>query len=303
MDRLSKSGILLVLAVVGCQPADPPAQRDVPVVDRTRHSVDLDEIQFNTFKPNTPLIRLSDATDLLTVDLRDLIRPVTNPSYVPADQIRDLDLDDQVIGYTDGEQAWAFLVRVLNFREIVNGTFAGTPVVVTWCPLCLSAIVYDRRVDGRTLTFGNTSAVYESNMVMYDHETGSYWWQVAGRCVVGELNGRRLNPLPSILCSWSEWRQAHPQTLVLVPAEGLLAQHHRRDWPRYEREIDQGLFVYPVTKRSLDARLSPSTRVWLRGTGAEAKAIAIDQNQLSAHIANPDDSSPVKTSYTDPKNS
>ena len=62
------------------------------------------------------------------------------------------------------------------------------PLVVTYCPLCHSGVVYSRDLDGRMLLFGNTSALYESDMVMYDHQTGSYWFQVLGEAIVGPFS-------------------------------------------------------------------------------------------------------------------
>ena len=66
-------------------------------------------------------------------------------------------------------------------HEIVNDVFNGVPVLITYRPLYFSGVVYHRELDGKLLTFGNTSPLYQSDLVMYDHQTGSYWSQVGAR--------------------------------------------------------------------------------------------------------------------------
>lgn len=94
-------------------------------------------------------------------------------------------------------------MNVLNFRELVTDEIGGVPVLITYCPLCFSGVVFDREVDGLVLIFGNTSALYQSDLVMYDHQTGSYWFQVGGEAVMGTLTGARLKILPSTTMEWA----------------------------------------------------------------------------------------------------
>ena len=118
--------------------------------------------------------------------------------------------DDLVLGYVSESDAFAYPIKMLDLHEIVHDVIDGVPVLVTYCPLCGSGVVYNRELDGDTLIFGNTSALYESDMVMYDHETGSYWFQVMGEAIVGPLTGRRLKPLASRTTTWEEWKEAPP---------------------------------------------------------------------------------------------
>ena len=122
------------------------------------------------------------------------------PAYGGADALPWLDDDDLVLGYEAGGEVFAYPINIVNFHEMVNDTIGGVPLLVTNCPLCFSGVVFGREVDGQTLTFGNTSALYQSNLVMYDHQTGSYWSQVGGEAVVGTLTRARLEPLPSATC-------------------------------------------------------------------------------------------------------
>lgn len=175
---------------------------DVPPVDTSLHSVPLDQIYFDSFRPIDRAVPLTEASPELIDDLLDAIPPIHNPIYESGKDASWLVGDDLIIGYASNEGAWAFPVRILNFHEIANTTLGGDEVLISYCPLCFSAVVYDRWLDDQLLTFGNTSALYESDMVMLDYETGSYWWQVAGEAIVGPLTGRELKALPSLTVNW-----------------------------------------------------------------------------------------------------
>ena len=160
-----------------------------------------------------------------------------------------------MIGYNAGDGAYAYPVNVLDFHEIVSDVIDGVPVLVTYCPLCFSGVVYSRELDGRVLTFGNTSALYQSDLVMYDHQTGSYWFQVAGEAVVGPLTNSRLDLLPSTTASWGEWRRLYPKTHLLTGFADSTTQRWFAD-SRYGRgmsegfqdRINNGQFVFRWTK-------------------------------------------------------
>jgi len=169
----------------------------VPELDRSIHSAPLDQILFDTFgTTRARFVPLSEVSDALQTDFRGAITPVALPAYGALDALPWLDDDDLVLGYESGDDAYAYPINILNFHEIVNDTIGGVPVLITYCPLCFSGVVFNRELDGQTLTFGNTSALYQSDLVMSDHQTGSYWFQVAGEAVVGTMTGSRLKPWP-----------------------------------------------------------------------------------------------------------
>ena len=190
------------------------------MVDKSIHCVPLEDIIFDTFGSESGNVSLDRAAQPLILDLRDAIMPIAEPIYGPPDSLPWLDDDDLVIGYDSGDKAYAYPVNVLDFHELVNDVIQDVPVLISYCPLCFSGVVFNRELDGRVLTFGNTSALYQSDLVMYDHQTGSYWFQVGREAVVGSLTDVRLKLLPSTTMAWGEWRRLHPETRLLTGIAG-----------------------------------------------------------------------------------
>ena len=244
-----------------------PSQDSSPVVplpplDTSISSVPLEDILFDTFG-STParFVRLDEASDELILRLRDAIAPVLNPVYGDGDALPWLGDNDLILGYESGDQAFAYPINILNFHEIVNDTIGGVPVLVTYCPLCFSGVVFSREVDGEVLTFGNTSALYQSDLVMYDHQSGSYWFQVGGEAVVGPRTGARLAPLASATMSWGEWRELHPETRLITGGENgatafANARYARSFSGGFQDRINDEQFVFPVDEEKLDGRLA-----------------------------------------------
>jgi hypothetical protein len=150
---------------------------------------------------------------------RDAIPSVDDPDF-GADYFGDL--DDEVIvlegdsSRRDSDQpARAYPVHILNYHEIVNDEFGGEPVAVTWCPLCGSAVAYDREVGSRTLTFGVSGKLADDDLVMYDRETGSEWKQSLGEAIAGELEGETLRVRPAAVTTYERFREEYPDGLIL----------------------------------------------------------------------------------------
>ena len=127
-----------------------------------------------------------------------------------------------------GEQeAKAYPIKIMNWHEIVNDTLEGNPIVVTYCPLCGTGIGFKGMVRGEIATFGVSGLLYQSDLLMYDHQSESLWSQIAMESVAGPLTGEKLEPVFLEHTTWGEWRQTHPQTLVLSNKTG-----HRREYDR-----------------------------------------------------------------------
>lgn len=148
---------------------------------------------------------------------RDEIPAVDRPEFagepVPVGALAD---DDRVIGVCRNGVERAYPLWVLRGREIINDRIGSEPVCVTYCPFSDSALVFSSRVGDRELTFGNEGALYECNLVLYDRETGSLWYQLRGEALGGALKGRVLQVLPSAVARWGDWRRLHPDGEVLI---------------------------------------------------------------------------------------
>lgn len=147
---------------------------------------------------------------------KDGIPAITGPEMIPVAKETRLDAREPVMVYEpEGAAARAYPVRYLMWHEIVNDVVAGRPIAVTFCPLCNSGLVFDRRLDGEVLEFGVSGMLRFSDMIMYDRQTESWWQQFNGKAIVGEMLGRELTPLPALLESWQSYRSRHPDGLVM----------------------------------------------------------------------------------------
>lgn len=146
---------------------------------------------------------------------KDGIRSIDDPQFFPAKNWDDLTDTEPVIGLIIGGDARAYPLSVLTRHEIVNDTVGGMPVAVTYCPLCNSAVVFDRRIEGRVLEFGVSGNLRNSDMVMYDRQTESWWQQFLGEGIVGEMVGVRLKTIPVRLESFAKFKERAPDGQVL----------------------------------------------------------------------------------------
>ncbi len=252
-----------------------------PPVDVSRHCVPLSEVFFYDFITGyCPLSELHRATVELFLDS---ISPIYDPLYEPAESCQWLDPEkDLVIGYEAGDRsAYAYPLRILRRHEIVNDTIANTPVLVTYCPLSASGAVYSRLVDNTVLTFGNTGARYQSGLIMYDYDSGSYWYQMNGRAIIGRLTGARLELLPSRLATYGEWLDSHPNTLVLSNNQSAGRDPYGvKPGPdeTYSAQISQGTFPAPVSLervKNCGAKLPLGERVMVVRVGDAQKAYVL----------------------------
>lgn len=249
----------------------------VPPVDTTIAIVAISDVIFDTF--NGGFVRLDNAGESQIRQLRDAIRPIYDPSYGDAESLPWLRDEDVVIGFLSDSGAYAYPLKPLNFRELVNDVIDGQPVLITYCPLCGSGVVYSRVVDGETLLFGNTSALFESDLVMYDHQTGSYWFQVLGEAIVGEMTGTRLPVLPSVTMTWGDWKAANPDTRLLYgdQDERFDSRFASDSFSTYADRLNDGRFAFPVSEDHLDQRLRAGEIVLSVEVDGNAKAYPIDQ--------------------------
>ena len=259
-----------------------PDLSEVPPVNLDVHSVPLEDVVFDTFDGS--YVSLSDATPTLIERLKDAIAPIYTPQYSGPDGLDWLQDNDMVIGYESEGDAYAYPINILKFHELVNDSIDGVPVLISYCPLCASGVVYSRALDGDILTFGNTSALFEMDLVMYDPVSWSYWFQVLGEAIVGDLTEKRLTLLPSVTTTWAEWKRLHPDTNLLTGFQAggpsFPGVYGSGPFPgsedaAYESSLDRGDFRFPLSEEKLDDRLRPSERVLTVEVGSAAKAYPI----------------------------
>jgi hypothetical protein len=129
-----------------------------------------------------------------------------------------------VIGIEREGEARAYPSDLLSYHEVVNDVVGGLPVAITWCPICQTALGFERRVGDRVLTFGVSGYLYLSNLVLFDRETGSLWNQLLGGAITGRMRGESLRPVPVVHETWAEWLRQHPDTRVLSIRRDRLAR-------------------------------------------------------------------------------
>ena len=138
---------------------------------------------------------------------RDGIPSIDEPEFVSPDEAEEWLADNEpVIALEIDGDARAYPLQILTWHEIVNDTVGGVPVAVTFCPLCNSAITFDRRLDGEIYEFGTSGLLRNSDLVMYDRTTESLWQQFTGEAIVGDLVGRAAGVpalVPRQLCRLS----------------------------------------------------------------------------------------------------
>jgi hypothetical protein len=173
----------------------------------------------------------------------DGIPPIDHPRFVAATDVRFLTPAEPVLSVEIHGQAKAYPLRIMVWHEIVNDTLGGTPITVTYCPLCNTGITFVRpSIDGELLDFGTSGKLYNSNLVMYDRQTNSYWPQALGQAVTGPLTGTKLRFVASQILSWNDWRAAHPDGLVLSEHTGFAREYGTNPYGGYDESAVPFLF-------------------------------------------------------------
>ena len=189
---------------------------------------------------------------------RDGIRPLDNPIFEPASgdhgAIRD---NDPVISLEINGEAKAYPLAILIWHEIVNDEVGGVPVTVTYCPLCNTAIVFDRTVNGQLLDFGTTGNLRNSDLVMWDRQTESWWQQVTGEAIVGSMTGTKLKFIPAPLVSWWDFRDSFVDGQVLSRNTGLGGSYDTPPYSGYDN-LDNRPFLF---SGQIDSRLATMERI------------------------------------------
>ena len=180
--------------------------------------------------------------------------------------------EEPVIGLEINGVARAYPLSILIWHEIVNDEIGGRPVTVTYCPLCNSAIVFDRRTGDKVLDFGTTGKLRNSDLVMYDRQTESWWQQFLGEAIVGEMTGARLKSIPARLEAFSLFKARHPEGEVLVPSNPGMRRYGYNPYGGYDsRDAPYGLFA-----GELPDDINPMARVVAFKIDGKPHAVAVE---------------------------
>lgn len=204
----------------------------------------------------------------------DGIPAVDEPRFERANQIDWLDDREPVLALEIDGEARAYPVQILVWHEIVNDAVGGVPVTVSYCPLCNSALAFDRRLGDRVLDFGVSGLLLDSDLVMFDRQTESLWPQLAGEAVAGALTGEQLRPFPVQTVSFGDWRKAHPRGWVLSRDTGANRNYGQNPYPGYD-DIDSTPFLFDG---ELDGRLAAKAHVV--GIADDDAAVAVSLARL-----------------------
>ncbi len=140
----------------------------------------------------------------------DGIPPIDQPRFESVDEVTWLGDTDPVLSLTVDGETRGYPVAIMTWHEIVNDEIAGTPVAVTYCPLCNSGVAFHRVVDGQRLDFGTSGMLYADNLVMYDRQTQSLWPQLTGLASVGAMTGTQLEAIPMGAVGWTQFTRGTP---------------------------------------------------------------------------------------------
>lgn len=237
---------------------------------------------------------------------RDGIPALSDPAFIAvADETRLQPREPVIAVEIEGQTPRAYPIRYLIWHEIVNDQIGDLPVAVTFCPLCNSGITFDRRVGGQVLTLGVSGKLRNSDMIMYDHQTESWWQQAIGEAIVGTLTGTELQSLPSWMEGWSAFAARNPDGLVMDQPthnrpyganpyvrydsaqqpflyDGELPPH---DIPALARVIRVGERAWPLTRLADEGEIREAGVV-LSWTEGQASALDTDRIAAGAEVGN-----------------
>jgi hypothetical protein len=215
-----------------------------------------------------PLVDLDEIRGIVPPDA---IPALEDPAFEPAAEVDWLAPVEPVLALEVNGDARAYPLRIMTWHELVNGTVGGVPVTVSYCPLCNSAVAYDRRVGGRILDFGTSGALFNSSLVMYDRQTESLWSHYTGEAIIGHLTGAQLDLIPVQTVSFEKFLASHPDSQVLSLDTGHFRRYGQNPYEFYDSNNRPFLFTGP-----LDDRLEPITRVLALRDGGEGAVIPHD---------------------------
>ena len=206
----------------------------------------------------------------------DGIPAIDVPNFVTVDDADFLVDEEAVVLVEVDGLAKAYPIQILIWHEIVNDTFGDVPVSITYCPLCNSALAFDRRFGDRVLDFGTSGELYQSALVMYDRQTESLWAHFTGQGLVGHYAGAQLDIIPAQTVSWAQFARAHPDGLVLDTQTGASRPYGQNPYPGYD--FEQSDPIAGFFNGDIDRTLAAKARIV--GIADDAGSVAVRLEDL-----------------------
>lgn len=209
---------------------------------------------------------------------KDGIPSLDDPKYVTVDKANEWIEDNElVLAIVHKGQKRVYPLQILVWHEIVNDVIKGDPILITYCPLCGSGIAFERKImiDGeeKVVEFGTSGKLYNSNLVMYDRETDTYWTQIDGKAIVGELTGQELKDVSIDTVVWRDWKKEHPDSEVLSQITGYTRPYGKDPYGSY---YENSNLFFPVENE--DNRIHSKDVIF--GVEDEGKYIAYREVDL-----------------------
>lgn len=187
----------------------------------------------------------------------DGIPPIDSPNYDNVGDIDFLEPTEPILLLEVNGDVRGFPIQIMTWHEIVNDTIGGVPVTVSFCPLCNSAVAFERQIDDIEFDFGTSGSLFNSSLVMYDRQTETLWTHFDGRAVIGALTGIELAKIPVQTVSWDDFRTTFPDALVLNRDTGFNRRYGANPYVGYDEAGDRP-FLFDG---AIDGRLAPKERV------------------------------------------
>jgi len=178
---------------------------------------------------------------------KDGIPALTAPKFLSASEVDYLKTNDYVVGVSINGEHKAYPIKILNYHEIVNDLVGGTPIVVSYCPLCGSALVFSSVFRSSVLNFGVSGLLYNSDVLMYDKQTNSLWSQLTMQGISGKMKGQKLRFVNSEHTTWKDWNKRHPDTKALSLNTGYTRDYSRNPYADYPTSPS---LYFPVANQS-----------------------------------------------------
>ena len=208
---------------------------------------------------------------------KDGIPALLKPQFISGSEAAYLKPNDKILGLSIDGISKAYPLKILNWHEIVNDQINNQGIVISYCPLCGSGMAFVATLGKQQLTFGVSGLLYNSDVLMYDHQTDSLWSQIRGQAISGQMAGRKLKQHPLLLTRWQQWNKTHPDTLVLSTNTGFRRNYDQDPYAGYSQSPK---LYFPVANR---APGSYSPKQLVLGLKGQSGQIVFPLSELRKH--------------------